>query len=247
MTNDRSTKGSRVSRGAISELFTKAGERITFRKFSPRDSDHQLTAGTVECYRLVFGGAPWNEWVKCEICDKHWGINDHAELAKLGYRHCGSPVVDFWPRHEVYSDLLNEITSETLCRLAIRNAEEVVGFCWGYPIPPKKLEKKLGIPIAASLRRTFGPLTHVGYQDEVGVIAEMRGEKVGKALNAARINDFVHRGLTVAISRARRTPEPSVTYLWYTGKLGYRVVAEYPEEDGRVILARNLEGLQQLL
>jgi hypothetical protein len=247
--NNMSTNEARASRGAVREIRTKTGERLTLRRYSPQTSDHQLTAGLIECYRTVFASPPWNEELKCANprCDAHWGTKDRAALVQLKFMHCDSPVVDHWPRHEVYSDLLNEITSETLCTLAVRNADEVVGFCWGYPIEPEKLEKKLGIPVAASLRRTFGPLTHVGYQDEVGVIAEMRGERVGKALNTARIDDFVRRGLRVAVSRARRTPEPSVTFLWYTSKLGYRVIAEYPERDGRVILARDLKGLRQLL
>jgi hypothetical protein len=62
-----------------------------------------------------------------------------------------------------------------------------------------------------------------------------------------RLSDFLDQGLKVGVVRTREAPEPSVTFLWFPQKLGYHIIAKYPEEDGRVILARKLPDLLKLL
>ena len=62
-----------------------------------------------------------------------------------------------------------------------------------------------------------------------------------------RLDDFLERGLRVGYVRTRQYPEPSETFLWYTQKLGYQIIATYPNADGRVILSRPLAGLKELL
>lgn len=42
------------------------------------------------------------------------------------------------------------------------------------------------------------------------------------------------------VAGVRETPQPSVTFLWYA-KLGFRVVHRFPPDNGRVVLARDLE------
>jgi hypothetical protein len=59
-----------------------------------------------------------------------------------------------------------------------------------------------------------------------------------------RLSDFLELGLKIGVVRTRQEPEPSETFLWYR-KLDYINIASYP--DGRVILARALEGLTQVL
>lgn len=243
-------KATKITPSGASSLRAEIeGKGIRFEKYEPNSADHQKTASLVECYRDVFADHPWNEWMKCgnPNCTAHWGVRDKASLARAGYLHCDVPVVDYWPRNTVWSDLRSEITADTLCTLALDQSSEIVGFCWGYPIKVRELEAKLQISFAHRVAEFFGEQESVGYQDEVGVVPQYRGAKLAKVLNAERINDFCRRGLSVAVSRARRTPEPSVTYLWYTGKLGYKVLAEYPGEDGRVILGRKLHGLAELL
>jgi GNAT superfamily N-acetyltransferase len=217
---------------------------FTFVKYNPRDpASLSLTAQLVECYREVFAPRPWREWLKCSnsACNKYWGTDDKDQLAALNYRHCDKPVKDFWPREQVIIDIYNEITPEASCWLALCG-DKVAGFCWGYPIDKTKLEKKLGVTIDYGLLGNDFQI--VAYQDEVGVAPEYRNRKLAKALVALRFADFAKQGLQVGIVRTREAPQPSETFLWYTKKLGYKVLARYPGDDGRVILGRRISDLK---
>ena len=219
-------------------------DAISYVRYSPHKDSTRLTEQLVEAYREVFSTEPWNEWKKCPTCERYWGQKDARYLQSVEFRHCGVPMVDFWPRETVTQDLFHEITPECSCWVAISDSS-IIGFTWGYPIDLNTLEHKLGVPIASSFAHYFGTAESIAYQDEVGVTDQYREKKIAKALVAHRHADFLSRGLEVGVVRTRARPMPSVTYLWYTKKLGYKQLAEYP--DGRVVLARRLEGLQELL
>lgn len=222
-------------------------------RYIPDGKDHRLTGRLIECYREVFADRPWNEFLKCLTCEKYWGTKDLAELTANGFQHCGVPVVDFWPWQQVLTDIVHEITPEASCWLCISSTRgglaagnyRVLGFCWGYPINGAELEEKLGIKFLEKLgSEDPGPLA---YQDEIGVITSHQGQGIARDLVCHRLNDFLARELKFSIVRTRELPEPSVTFLWYTEKLGYQVLARYPGDDGRVILGRPLAGLKELL
>ena len=213
---------------------------IPFVRYSPHGSNHLPTAQLVECYRDVFADEPWNEWLKCSKCSVYWGTKDRGLLASMNFRHCDAPLTDFWPRDQVISDLHHEITPEASCWLAM-DGGTVIGFCWGYPINVGKLEEKLKLTIGVD------PTEVVAYQDEVGVLSAYRDRKIAKALIVHRLDDFLSQGLRFGVVRTRQGPTPSVTFLWYTRKLGYEILATYPGQDGRVVLGRRLNGLRELL
>lgn len=217
---------------------------VSLIRYSPYKDNDLLTAQLVECYRDVFADKPWHEWLKCSQCQKYWGIKDRGLLASYKFRHCDIPLTDFWPREQVVSDLYHEITPETSCWLAMDNYR-VVGFCWGYPITIPDLESKLGVSFGTNFG--CGRFNPVAYQDELGVLSTYRGQKIARAMIVRRLNDFLAQGLNVGIVRTRQRPEPSDTFLWYTEKLGYEILANYPANDGRVILGRPLSGLKELL
>ncbi len=217
-------------------------DKVSLIRYSPDSNDSLLTAKLVECYRGVFADEPWNEWLKCQRCQKFWGTRDSGLLAATKFRHCDEPLVDFWPRDQVVADIYHEITPKSSCWLAV-SGDIVVGFCWGYPITVPDLEEKLGI----SLNSNLGTNGLIAYQDEVGVAASHRGKKIAKAMVLRRLCDFLSQNLTVGVVRTRQYPEPSQTFLWYTEKLGYRILVNYPGDDGRVVLGRKLDGLDELL
>jgi len=217
---------------------------VSLVRYLPHDGDYALTAQLVECYRDVFADGPWHEWLKCSKCQKYWGVRDSGLLASYEFHHCGMPLVDFWPREQVISDLYHEITPEASCWLATDKGM-VAGFCWGYPMTIANLEVKLGVSLGVQFEN--GKSEVVAYQDEVGVLATYRGHKIAKAMVARRLDDFSAQGLRVGIVRTRQCPEPSETFLWYTKKLNYEIIAAYPEGDGRVVLGRPLVGLKELL
>lgn len=219
--------------------------QISFVRYSPHASEKELTTQVVECYRQVFADEPWHEWLQCPVCKEHWGITRRELLQSWSFRHCGADLVDFWTKDRVATDLLHEITPEASCWIALRG-EQVIGFCWGYPITIEDLELKLGIRLEG-LPPQCSRSTRIAYQDELGVVGEYRGAKLAKQLFVRRLEDFCAQGLEYGVVRTRRAPEPSVTYLWFTEKLGYKVIGEYPVTDGRVVLGRTLIGLEQVL
>ncbi|MBN1779372.1 MAG: GNAT family N-acetyltransferase [Candidatus Buchananbacteria bacterium] len=217
---------------------------LTFVRFNHETAECGLTNQLVECYRQVFATEPWNEWLKCPNCQRYWGIADKPFLTKIGFQHCRTPLVEFWPADQVLADIKHEITNDSSCWLAL--AEQiVVGFCWGYPIQTDPLIKKLGIDLDLADNQIGNGL--IAYQDEVGVIADWRGQKIAKVLVRNRLDDFLARGLKFGLVRTRMGPTPSITYLWYTKKLEFKTLAQYPGDDGRVILGRELQGLRKLL
>lgn len=216
---------------------------ITYARHSPHTGEASTTMQVVAAYQSVFGDPPWNEWMRCSVCQSVWGSKDRAQLGRMNFRHCDTPLEEYWPAARVSDDFDHEIGPDASCWLALED-KQVIGFCWGYPVATDVLEKKLAVPLVGPIFERFN-VSVVAYQDELGILSAFRGQKLAKELFLRRHRDFIEKGLCVGIVRTRRLPEPSVTYLWFTEKLGYEVVGEYP--DGRVVLARDLHGLEDLL
>ncbi len=89
------------------------------------------------------------------------------------------------------------------------------------------------------MSENFGIQEKVFYQDELGVLPDYRGQGVAKRMFIARLQDAIKQEnrSKIGVVRTREFPEPSVTFLWFTKKLGYTVLCRYPKKDGRVILA----------
>lgn len=220
-------------------------QNISYVRYSPYESGEDVTSAVAECYREVFSDSPWNEWLQCPVCKKYWGVKDKDLLHSLDLKHCDTKLEEFWPREKVRADIFHEITKDTSCWIA-KSEEQIVGFCWGYPIGIDDLEKKLGILFASEFVRKITNSRLVAYQDEVGVSSKFRGQKIAKNMIKHRLMDFINQGLLAGVVRTRKFPEPSETYLWYQ-RIGYITVAEYPRGDGRVIQARSFDGLICLL
>lgn len=223
-------------------------ETITIEPFFPYSEDWTLLADLVECYRDVFAQPPWNEWLACAAgdCKASWGRPQAAELAAAGFVHCGQPVVDYWPHAKVVGDLLDALGQGAVCWLAIdraaQGAGQVVGFTWGSSIATRW--KKFEPELQESLRREFGEDVAsdptIVYQTEVGVRVTHRNQGLARRLTERRNQDFLDRGFRVGITGVRETPQPSVTFLWYT-RLGFRIVHRFPPDNGRVVLACDLK------
>jgi hypothetical protein len=215
-------------------------------RYAHTENEYAYTEGLITCFQDVFADRPWNEWRKCAVCEKYWGTKDKRELEALEFFHCGEKVLEYWPSAQVRSDLDNEISAESSCWLALEKAS-VIGFCWGYEATLDYLEERLALPFRDAVFSQFGQNHRIAYQDELGVLGSCRGRNIAKSLFTHRHKDFVSQGLTLGIVRTRKSPESSVTYLWFTEKLGYKVLAEYPGEDGRVVLGQTLDKINFLL
>jgi GNAT superfamily N-acetyltransferase len=212
---------------------------INFVKFNP-SHNAELLAQLVECFRNVFAGPPWNEFLKCPNCNGYWGTKHLGVLASEGYRHCNLELVDFWPRTTVLQDIYHEVTGESSCWLAMYG-DKVIGFAWGYPMQINALSEKLKLTLNTSSFALDATSTVI-YQDEVGVVPEFRGQGIAKELVKRRNQDLCNRDTKIGVVRTRKDPEPSITYIWYE-RLGYQIIGEYPAGDGRVIMASNVETL----
>lgn len=168
---------------------------------------------------------------------------DHQEDASLNERvaacyasvFAGPPWNESWSREAALAVLQEQ---RGLTNVIAFEGEKVVGFAFARVERISDLERKLGIPFADEVSaRQYGPHGpgFVLYQADLGVLGAYRERGIGKRLFRARL-DASPCEESYQVVRARVSPEPSVTYLWYTEKLGYEVIARYPEEDGRVIL-----------
>jgi len=215
-------------------------DQFHYRRFHPH-VDQDLLPELVDCYRRVFGEAPWHEWKRCTNCNQKWGRSEELTLHSLQCMHCDQPLVDFWPKEVVTADLLRKITKEASCWITLHE-EKVIGFCWGYPMELTAVEERWKLPgLIESLQLSFGPLNKVACQDELGLRSEYRKKGIAKKLVRYQLDDFREQSLPVHILCTKTNP-PTVTYLWYTA-LGYQVIAEYDDPDKRVILARSLVDL----
>jgi len=210
---------------------------IKYMRFNPHKQP-ELLPQVVSCYRKVFSGEPWNEWKKCPMCGQYWGAGQRLTLKQMNFQHCGTAVVDYWPRGIVARDIRHEINDRSSCWLAMDGAS-VIGFCWGYPISQDTLEEKLGLEgLARTIEHDLRCPWDVAYQDEIGVLPGYRRRGIARWLFEARLDDFLRQGLGLSVVRTKTRP-PTVVYHWYL-RLGYRVVAEYGDQEGRVVMAKKL-------
>ena len=218
---------------------------VNIIRYHHSKNEASYTDKLITCFQDVFAEPPWNEWKRCPVCNQYWGTDHRETLAASGFTHCEAPVVDYWPTQQVREDLDHEISPHASCWLAVEQ-ESVVGFCWGYEATIEYLEDRLKIQFQDDLEKMYGKGHRIAYQDELGVLNHYRGKKIAKDLFMRRHMDFRQQGLSLGIVRTRRTPEPSVTYLWFTQRLGYQVITEYPSDDGRVVLGQTLEEVERL-
>jgi len=165
----------------------------------------------------------------------------HALIACYQAVFAGPPWNEEWTFEQVQSDLAHEITDDASCWLAW-HAEDLIGFCWGYPIDASMLKGKLDISLPSSCSK--GKLA---YQDDLGVLEGYRGQGIAKQLFKLRHEDFLAQGLTMGVVRTKLLPDPSVTFLWFTKRLGYQEIARYPRGDGRIVLGADLGTVTSLL
>lgn len=204
--------------------------QIRFELFNLSGESSTPFEQVLKCYQEVFGGLPWGELKRCQICNTFWGTQD-SNIPKI---HCQKSVVDYWPTKAVKEKIGTR--TNTFCYLAIEK-DRVIGFSIGFPIITIDLEKELELKGSAQAMSEFGAAGQVGYQTDIGVLQEFRQLGIAKSLYEFRRKDFRRLGLKVAVVR---TKPGTVTYGWYT-RLGYRVIAQYPEPDKRVILAQKIE------
>ncbi len=226
-------------------MFKMENQMVHYRRFNPRSASNALTEELIIAFKEVFATEPWNEWRKCVVCNSAWGIKDQLLLESSNYTHCNEPVMEYWLTDTVRDDLNHEITGDSSCWLAMQD-EKVVGFTWGYPIELIELERKLGLSLQSLVCRQDIPKL-LAYQDELGVLEEYRDQKIARELFVLRFEDFLKQGLSYGVVRTRVLPMPSITYLWFTQKLGYQELVRYPGNDGRVILGQKLSEVKILL
>lgn len=219
---------------------------IQYIRYEPDPHNDLLLPRVVGVYRAAFAALPWGEWKKCPKCQNRWAIEQRAELEATGFLcpDCGMAVDDYWPTAKVQQDILELRAKEASIWLALEGST-AVGFTWGYPRHlGEQFDRELGMPgLTDAIREAFPHAPdEFAYQSEIGVVARLRGRRIASQLFAHRHYDFLRRSLNFGVVRTKENP-PSITYLWYTERMGYQVVARYTDGTNRVILARPLTNL----
>lgn len=205
------------------------------------------------CYQRTYGCDPsWNEGKVCHTCSrpkapKKWNYSGAPSTCP----DCGGVLDDFWTIEKIIEDMESELSLPDAVGVLARIDRQVVGACWGFSAEPEELEAHVNhglaeeaqvTGVATWLRRAFPLAERVGYQDEIFVRQNQQGRKIGKVLFALRLKWFMERGLRVFTLRTKRNP-PSISYRWFANGWGYETVAEYPDEDARVVLASSSENI----
>jgi len=224
---------------------------VSYSAYNPHTDGTHLVPSVVDCFKRVFAADPWNEYLVCPKCKKHWGIKEvgMSPIKTLSCPSCSVQLEEFWPTETVTEDFLEEMRTipeqnrQPWCWLAHSGPEKVVGICWGYSIAIPELGKKLGLPFFANrFKKRFGEVPVVAYQDELAVLSEWRNKGIAKQLVVNRHKDFLQAGLPIGVIRTKRNP-PTVTHDWYVAK-GYKVIESYNDPEDRVILARRFDDFQ---
>lgn len=229
-----------------------AQDQLVYRRFTPpsrptpeatltlsieadRRGGEATFASLVDCYRIVFGGDPWNEWKCCPGCGSTWGLDAEPALAACGYTHCGQPMEDVWPPEVVRGDIEKELAHDASCWLAM-SGDTVVGFSWGYRIDSASLAGKLRVPeLPLVLASACGVRSEVIYHDDVGVLPGWRGRRVAQTLVDRMVRDLLTPRAAIVVARTLANP-PSNLYGWYQRR-SVGTVAQYRDGSNRVVLA----------
>lgn len=164
----------------------------------------------VACYRRVFAGPPWNE---------------------------------DWTAEQVEADLLRELARPGAnCYISVgysqRDRQDVLAFCWGYPISIGEVDDLLGLAGVGDALVALAPNPRIVYLDELGVDGPSRGTGTASDLFLMWLDGYVAQGYNIVALRTMSSP-PTLVYEWFQRE-GYGVIASYNDTRGRVILARNM-------
>lgn len=144
-----------------------------------------LVKETVEVYRKVFGGSPWNEGYKCPVCNGVYALDyQHRYCPKCGEFDCRCgpgakiPLVEFWPTSQVMTDFYSQMKKNgALCLVAVKS-QGVIGFTWGYELSVSAdVDEHLEAP---GLHKII--VGEYFYLDEVGVLPGYQKQGIGKKL-----------------------------------------------------------------
>lgn len=156
--------------------------------------------------------------------------NSAWECYRLGY--AAHPWFETWDEAQIAQDILGSLRDDDgVCFVAQTNGI-VIGLTLGYVIPGLTLRDRLELPNAN------GPLARdetVAYQDELVVRPEWWGRGVGRLLYERWFQWAITQQQRDIIARTLAEP-PTIVYDWYRNRLGYHVIAQYPDPDQRVIL-----------
>lgn len=136
--------------------------------------------------------------------------------------------VGVWTATQVVADIKNQLGKKGAIGFVAVESGKVVGCIWGYTMEQAELSAELGISVPC------GEM----YLDEICVDPEYHGRGIGSKLYKAWVAKV---GNKVVLARTMTNP-PTVVYPWFL-KMGYKVVAEYNDEKGKVVLMKDLSRL----
>lgn len=153
------------------------------------------------------------------------------------------PWNEEWWTEELVMDVLHRYGGgNASIFLAISDTDQVLGFSWGAVWEVDELSEELQLSLPTHVTRK------VAYLKDVGVVDVCRQRGIAKALLKSLIAELNGRveADTYLLARTLAQPQPSVVFSWFP-KIGFETIAQYPPEDGRVILARQIAGVDDSL
>ena len=130
-----------------------------------------------------------------------------------------------WTVKQVVADITNQLSKKGAIGFVALDSGKVVGCVFGYPMGKTELSAELKITVSIDGM----------YLDEICVAPSYHGQQIGSTLYQLWSKKV---GRKVVIARTMTNP-PTIVYPWFL-KMGYTVIAEYNDSQGKVILMKDL-------
>lgn len=216
---------------------------ISYHWFNPRGEKH-IIMNFVHCYGEVLKQDLGDCWKKCSICGETWSKKKQAYLDSIAYTHCRKQLEDVWSEDAFVSYVFSRLdpTIGATCWLAM-DGPLVVGYSWGFSENLNALEERLDAPgLTRFIKRKFGDVEMVAFQDQIGVIEKYRKGGIASVLFSKRLEIFAEADLKVGVALLS-SKTAHLILDWYK-KRGYVAVYDFKDADENIIVACSLGSLK---
>lgn len=217
---------------------------ISYHWFNPRGNKN-LISRLISCHREVIEPELSDRWMVCQVCNESWSKKKEIFLNSINFTHCGSKVSSGWAEDEFIAYIFHNINLEddaaANCWLSFCE-NTVIGYAWGFSRELDFLEERLDAPgLKRFVRKKFGDVERVVFQDRIGVVERFRKNGIAKRLASLRSEEFLKSDIEVVATMVP-IKTASFVYEWYLRR-GFCCLYEMNDSNRNMVLVRKLEGL----
>lgn len=198
-----------------------------------------------DLYINIFGEEPWNEWYKCNDCDKLFWLSEIDGIKKCT---CGWLLELFYDKDEVENNRNDWTKKEGYVWKLAENPEwEMIWFImWRESNIDKLNKEKLWLDenqikiLLNSIKEKFDEFDSekIFYAADMWVKKDWRWVGIASSLYKAREKSIVANGMKFVI--VRTTKKSDKPYKWYKNEW-FVDVFDYQDQQERVLLVKKIQ------